>query len=169
MADRDPCDCGRIHGSVVGKGMPPGRPPAGGRPDDPVRVVAEALWNIGQGYTAEDVAAVAKDSRVDWCLLNADDVADEAMHMGHAAQVLEHLTAAGWGDVKAARADLSACLRILDQLLASARWEPVTVRPVPWADRTVDAAQGIAEASELTAWTQTVREINDRNPGALDG
>lgn len=118
MPDRDPCDCGRIHGSATDDDRTPGGPPAGGRPDDPVRVVAEALWNIGQGYTVEDVAGVGKDGRVDWCLLNTDDVADEAMHMGHASQVLEHLTAAGWGDVNAQMdAHRQGALDALDSLI----------------------------------------------------
>jgi hypothetical protein len=64
------------------------------RTDPLLRSIAEALWSVGQGYTVEDIG----DRSVDWCPENPDDVADEAMHMGHARKVLEHLTAAGWED-----------------------------------------------------------------------
>ncbi|HEX7173510.1 MAG TPA: hypothetical protein VF365_13000 [Candidatus Limnocylindria bacterium] len=63
------------------------------RPDEPLRSIAEALWNIGQGYTIEDLI---HGPQVNWHPLNAEDAADEAMHMGHAAQVLDMLIAAGW-------------------------------------------------------------------------
>jgi hypothetical protein len=61
-----------------------------------IRSIAEAMWNVSQGYTVEDVAAVGGG---DWSQDNANDVADQAMFMGHARRVLDHLTAAGWSNV----------------------------------------------------------------------
>lgn len=58
-----------------------------------VRAIAEAMWNVSEGYTIEDVAAVRGP---DWHPDNADDVAAKALHMGHAENVLAHLRAQGW-------------------------------------------------------------------------
>lgn len=57
---------------------------------DPVRSIADALWCIGQGYTVDDLITA------DWSPLNQDDVADEALHMGYARQLLPILVASGW-------------------------------------------------------------------------
>jgi hypothetical protein len=64
------------------------------RPDEPIRSIAEALWNVGQGYVVEDLKV--HGYQVHWDRLNAEDAADEVMLMGHAAQVQEILIATGW-------------------------------------------------------------------------
>lgn len=60
---------------------------------EPVRAIAEAMWKVSQGYTVEDWG---DRGPVDWSPLNANDVADQALHMEHAERVLQHLLAAGW-------------------------------------------------------------------------
>ena len=59
---------------------------------DPVRSIAEALWHISNGYTVDDLVTGC----VDWSPQNPTDVADEALHMGYARQLLPILVASGW-------------------------------------------------------------------------
>ncbi len=64
---------------------------------DPVRSIAEALWQVDQGYTVEDIRAVGGDGSVDWHPdVNEEDAEQERLFMGNAQRVLEHLIAAGW-------------------------------------------------------------------------
>lgn len=66
------------------------------RPDEPVRSIAEALCHIDHGYSVVDIEMVGGGFHVAWSPLNEEDVAAEAMYMGHAARVLEILVATGW-------------------------------------------------------------------------
>ena len=88
-------------------------------------------------------------------------------HNGMCSDIVDANEAMGEA-LTTARADLAACLKILDNLLAPGRWETSIIRPVPWNERTVEAAMGISEAAELQRWTAVVLEITDRYPGALD-
>jgi len=67
------------------------------------------------------------------------------------------------------RNDLASCLRTLDQILAPAMWtERLTVRPVPWDERTVNVARGVVEVARLDEWAAAINAVNDRNPGVSD-
>lgn len=82
--------------------------------NDPARSIAEAMWQVGQGYTVEDIRLVGEDGSVDWSPLNPDDVKDEALHMGHALRVLEHMKRAGWMDPARVLAEVEAKRAVLD-------------------------------------------------------